>query len=124
MIAWQAQIAGKKQWYLQSPLRNKHVENFPDKAFEDIIIDPSHGINENAAEKNANNGRDGNDDDDTKDDGKEGEGNNKRNLNNMNKTLVYKFDIYPGEVLVWNVQYYHNSSTTERSLSLTSHVRY
>jgi hypothetical protein len=95
MVAWQAQIAGQKQWYLQSPLRDEHLSGFPDIAFSDKIEEAS--INK--------------------------EHNDKQRENGVGKTLFYEFDIYPGEVLVWNVQMYHNTSSKERSLSLTAHVR-
>ena len=40
-------------------------------------------------------------------------------------TLIYDFEVHPGEVLVWPVQMFHNTTVTskkEKSFSLTNHI--
>ena len=43
------------------------------------------------------------------------------------KTLIYDFDVKPGELLVWNVQWWHNTSFwgegNERTFAMTGHLQ-
>ena len=95
LVAWQAQISGVKQWRLQTPLTAAQLSDFPDEAFQDADQQLLPVLEEGGTTGGTGIGR----------------------------PLIYDFETKPGEVLVFHVQMYHNTSVSlDRSFALRGQI--
>jgi hypothetical protein len=104
LVASCIKVTGTKQWRLQMPPTDEVLRAFgemPTRAFADADNAAAGGVAGGAPASGA-----------AAADGEEQEGkvSSSSSSSSNPRTLVYDFEVKPGEVLVWNVQWYHNTS--------------